>query len=86
MPHLHLLKARFEGLGITCLDELPKNHKVHFKLRIIPLDKKKTFVDDDNAFDVPKSRFPDTIETAKEAWLGYREDNDSYYISVYTKH
>lgn len=83
MP-LHLIKSRFEALGITCIDELPKNYKLSFKLRFIVLNKKTTTLVD-NAFDVHRSQFPDTVETAKQAWLGYREDKDSFLISVYTK-
>jgi hypothetical protein len=83
MP-LRILKARLEAMNITCLEELPKNSNLYFKLRLVVVEKKKmTFIDD--AFDLSKTPLPDTVKTAKEAWLAHREDGERYFISVYTK-
>lgn len=87
MVHLlRILKSRLESLNIKCVEDLPKNYKLQWTLRFIILEKDTVNrVGEDNAFDMTETRLPDTVHTAKEAWINFRDDGNRYLVSLYTK-
>lgn len=86
IPQLRILKTRLESLNIKCVEDLPKNYKIQWKLRFIILDHTVNRVgDDDNAFDMTETHLPDTIHSAKEAWFNFRDDGNRYIVTLYTK-